>query len=135
MIWSILLTQHSMLHHSFTIGINGKTSGMLNTSASNCSSIHPTTDFFTGVHLENSLKLVFVKNVKLCIELKPNYILCEFKSSHKCCLTFEQNKCKEYWFDNLVSCVSIHDAYSTIQKVKYIQNEGNWTAMASLYCQ
>ena len=27
MIWSILLKQHSMLHHLFTIGVNGKMSG------------------------------------------------------------------------------------------------------------
>ena len=36
MIWSVLLTQRSMLHDLFTIGINGKTSGGFNTFASNC---------------------------------------------------------------------------------------------------
>ena len=36
MIGSIRLTQHSMLHDLFTMEINGKMSGRLNTFASNC---------------------------------------------------------------------------------------------------
>ena len=73
-----MLTQRSILHDLFTIEINGKMSGGLNTFASNCTYLTDVSDFFAAYSFQNlyiiriNIKIHFVNELTIWNVCKGN---------------------------------------------------------------